>query len=93
MLQLTNDATLVDKLKMDWQKAELNSADHAMLIYAEKLTVEPWEMVEADVTALRSAGLSDGAILDTNQVTAYYAFANRLVDGLGVEVEEVFGES
>ena len=93
MLRLTDDAELVEQLKADWQTAQaLTPADRAMLTYAEKLTREPWNMVEADVFAMREAGLSDGAILDTNQVAGYYAFANRLVDGLGVEVEEIYGE-
>jgi alkylhydroperoxidase family enzyme len=48
--------------------------------------------VEADVTALRTAGLSDEAILDVNQVTGYYAFVNRLADGLGVELEAFWGD-
>ena len=59
-----------------------------MLEYAVKLTLEPWNMVEADVTALREAGFGDAAILDINQVTSYYAYVNRLADGLGVELEE-----
>lgn len=58
-----------------------------MLAYVEKLTLEPWAMVEADVVALRDAGFSDAAILDINQVTAYYAYVNRLADGLGVPLE------
>ena len=60
-----------------------------MLEYAVKLTLEPWNMAEADVIALREAGFSDAAILDINQVTSYYAYVNRLADGLGVELEEV----
>ena len=60
-----------------------------MLDYAAKLTREPWNMVESDVLAMRDAGWSDSAILDTNQVTGYYAYANRLVDGLGVELEDI----
>ncbi len=63
-----------------------------MLDYAVKLTREPWAMVEADVKALRAAGWSDAAILDVNQVTGYYAFVNRLADGLGVELEEFWDE-
>jgi uncharacterized peroxidase-related enzyme len=89
---LTNDKVLVQRLKEDWQTAELTSADQAMLTYAAKLTREPWQMVEADVVALRLAGFSDAAILDINQVTGYYAFANRLVDGLGVELEVIHTE-
>ena len=58
-----------------------------MLIYVEKLTLRPWEMVEADVVALRTVGFSDAAVLDINQVTGYYAFVNRLADGLGVDLE------
>jgi alkylhydroperoxidase family enzyme len=60
-----------------------------MLEYVEKLTLRPWEMVEADVVRLREAGFSDAAILDVNQVTGYYAFVNRLADGLGVELEAI----
>ena len=58
-----------------------------MLEYAAKLTLRPWDMVEGDVIALREVGFSDSAILDINQVTGYYAFVNRLADGLGVELE------
>ena len=58
-----------------------------MLEYVEKLTLRPWEVVEQDVVALRDAGFSDAAILDIAQVTGYYAFVNRLADGLGVELE------
>ena len=76
----------------DWRKAELSPADRAMLIYVEKLTLQPWAMVKADVAALRSAGFSDGAILDVNQVTGYYAFVNRLADGLGVELEDFWAD-
>ncbi len=45
-------------------------------------------MARADVEAVRRAGLGDAEILDLCQVTAYYAFVNRLADGLGVELED-----
>ena len=41
-------------------------------------------MVEADVAGLRGHGYDDGAILEINQVTAYFNYANRSVLGLGV---------
>ena len=75
-------------LKKDYRTADLSIADLAMCEYVEKLTLKPWEMIEADVIALRDAGFSDSAILDINQVTGYYAYVNRLADGLGVELEE-----
>jgi uncharacterized peroxidase-related enzyme len=84
---MTNDAELVEQLISDWRQAELQEADLAMLEYAEKLTLRPWDMTEGDVIALRETGFSDAAILDINQVTGYYAYVNRLADGLGVELE------
>jgi len=60
----------------------------AMLRYAVKLTRAPSEMTEADVEALREAGLSDTAILDVAQVVAYFNFVNRMAVGLGVEFSE-----
>ncbi len=40
-----------------------------------------------DVDALRSAGLTDVDILNANLTTAYFAYANRVADGLGVTLE------
>lgn len=60
-----------------------------MLEYAVKLTLHPWDMEESDVIRLREAGFGDAAILDINQVTSYYAFANRLADGLGITLETI----
>ena len=33
---------------------------------------------------MRAAGFDDGEILEINQVVAYFAYANRTVQGLGV---------
>ncbi len=58
-----------------------------MLAYAVKLTLTPGDMVEGDVRALRKAGFSDRDILDIAEVTSYYAYVNRMADGLGVSTE------
>ena len=52
-----------------------------------KLTQAPGEMTAADVEALRAAGFSARDVLDIAEVTAYYAYANRIADGLGVNPE------
>ncbi len=44
-------------------------------------------MTEADLEPLRAAGLDDRAIVDANQVVAYFNYVNRIADGLGVELE------
>lgn len=83
---LKNDE-LVEQLIADFRQAEISKADRAMLEYVAKLTKKPWTMKKKDVVNLRENGFSDEAILDINQVAGYYAFVNRLADGLGVELE------
>ncbi|WP_291842873.1 peroxidase-related enzyme [Maricaulis sp.] len=56
----------------------------AGLRYAEILTRAPDTLSRQHVIALREAGFDDGEILEINQVTAYFAYANRTVLGLGV---------
>ena len=64
-----------------------------MLDYAVKLSLEPWNMEEADIQELRDAGFSNAGILDIAQVISYYAYVNRLADGLGVELEAFWEEN
>jgi len=57
------------------------------LRYAEALTRDPPSVTEAMVEEMRAAGYDDGEILEINQVTAYFAYANRTVLGLGCSTE------
>lgn len=59
----------------------------ALLKYAEKLTLSPATMKSSDLDILREAGADDGEILEVNQVTSYFCYANRTVLGLGVSTE------
>lgn len=78
----------MDQLAEDYTRAALSPADRAMLDYAAKLTLTPTQVTEADIEALRGVGFDDRAILDIAQITAYYAYVNRLADGLGVTLED-----
>ncbi len=90
--RLTKNAELAEQLKSDYTQADLTPARRAMLDYAVKLTLTPWEMAEQDVLLLREHGFSDRAILDINQIVGYFAFVNRLADGLGVQLEDYWDE-
>lgn len=65
----------------------LDGRELALLRYAEKLTREPGKMEQADVQALRDAGLDDGEILEANQIIGYFNYVNRCLNGLGVTTE------
>lgn len=74
-------------IEADWRTAGLSEKRLAMLNYAEKLTLAPGAMEPADVSALRDAGFTDRDILDIAEVVGYYAYVNRIADGLGVSIE------
>ena len=80
------DALIAD-LSSDYRAAELATADRAMLDYVVKLTERPSQVDAADVQALREVDFDDRAIHDICAIAAYFAFVNRLADGLGVELE------
>ncbi|MGB1288075.1 MAG: hypothetical protein ACPG7F_16175 [Aggregatilineales bacterium] len=71
----------------DWRIASLSDVDSALCAYAEKLTLHPTQMTEADVITLRDTGLDDRAIHDATQVISYFNYINRVADALGVEPE------
>ena len=57
------------------------------MAYVRKLTEDPASLTEADIAALRGTGWTDGEILEINQVSAYFGYANRTVLGLGCSTE------
>ncbi|NOX94194.1 MAG: peroxidase-related enzyme [Alphaproteobacteria bacterium] len=65
----------------------LSTREIAALDYAAMLTKTPGAIRNNHIAALRTAGWDDGEILEINQVTAYFAYANRTVLGLGVSTD------
>jgi uncharacterized peroxidase-related enzyme len=67
--------------------AAFEGRELAGLEYVEKLTTDAAAMSASDIEVLREAGFDDGEILEINQVAAYFAYANRMVLGLGINTE------
>ena len=59
----------------------------ALLTYAGNLTLDPASLTATSIDVLRAASASDSEILEVNQVTSYFAYANRVVLGLGVTLD------
>ncbi|MCE2453735.1 MAG: hypothetical protein J4F48_13180 [Nitrospinae bacterium] len=60
------------------QAGILDSADRAMLAYAEKITHTPHQMEEADLERLRRVGFSEENIVDIIAGATYRNFANTI---------------
>jgi len=86
--RLLKDDELLARIEAGWRDAGLSPARVAMLSYAVKLTNDPGAMTQDDVLALTEAGFSDRDVLDICEVTSYYAYVNRIADGLGVPLED-----
>ena len=68
--------------------AAFSGRELAGLEYAAQLTNDASAVTGDNIEVLRSAGFDDGEILELNQVTAYFAYANRTVLGLGVNTDD-----
>ena len=64
-----------------------SDSQRTLFDYARKLTLAADKLSEADVDRMREAGYDDGQVLEVNQVTAYFNYANRTVSGLGVNTK------
>lgn len=87
------DPELVEAFRQDPSSVDLAPFDRTLCEYAEDLTLHPGSANRADwIEKLLGHEASDRAILDANLVVAYFNFVNRLVLGLGVELEEDEGK-
>ncbi len=89
--RIVRDDAWLARLEADPERADLDRREAAMLRYAAKLTRAPGSMERADVEALRAAGFEDDDVLAICEVAAYYAYANRIADGLGISLEAGVG--
>lgn len=86
------DDAKVEQLKLDHTKLDLPIIDRLLCDYGRDLTLHPRKETEnAHIKPLREAGLDDRGILDATLVIAYFNFVNRIVLGLGVELEQNSG--
>ena len=75
---------IFDSLKSKKPEDYFDGTELALLKYAEKLTLNPSEMVESDVLNLKKLGIEDGEILEANQIICYFNYVNRSINGLGI---------
>jgi uncharacterized peroxidase-related enzyme len=76
--QLSGDPPLGELMAMNYRAARLSKRERAMLDFAVKLTLEPWQVEEEDRETLRRAGFSDHDIWDIAAVAAFFNMSNRV---------------
>lgn len=66
----------------DFRMAEIEEEDRVILDFVEVLTLHPQEVTAETIQPLKDRGFSDRLLHDIVQVTAYFAYVNRIADGL-----------
>ena len=82
------DEALAREVARDYREADLPARDRVLLDHAVALTCEPAERTEEDLDRLREYGFDDLAILKATEIAALFNLVNRLIDGLGVKLED-----
>ena len=77
-------AAIETALRGQAPEAAFSGKELALMRYTEKLTISPGKVEAADLEDAKSAGATDGEILEVNQVCAYFCYSNRTINGLGV---------
>jgi uncharacterized peroxidase-related enzyme len=72
------DPVLGERIAFDWRRAGLDDRRQAICAYAEKLTLGPQELGEADLKDLLAAGLTLEEAWDVAEIAAMYNFTNRM---------------
>lgn len=81
------EKTVGRKLVTDYPNAPVEEKEKVLYRFADKLTRKPFEITQADVDAVRQAGWSEEALVETVLTVAWFNFINRVSTGLGLVAE------
>ena len=63
----------------------MESAEVALIAFAEKITLHAYKMTQQDIDELRAQGFSDTDVLDIILATASRIFFSKVMDAVGLE--------
>ena len=85
--EVDKTAAILFALNKDEPEVYFSGKELLLLQYAKKLTLHSSSITKTDIELLQNIGIGDGEILEANQVTAYFCYANRTALGLGVNTD------
>lgn len=87
------DDPKIERLITEMTSFDIDGIDKLWIVYAEELTLRPnSEKTETLIDQLKEKGADDRSILDATLVIGYFNFVNRIILGLGVDLEEDGGK-
>jgi len=69
---------LADQVATNYRKADISPRQKAMLDFAAKVSLQAYEISDADIDMLHAHGFSDEDIWDIGAITAFFSLSNRM---------------
>ena len=88
--QYSGNPLLGEQMVMNYRVARIGKRQRAMLDFAVKLTVQPWNVENADRERLRRAGFSERDIWDIAAVAGFFNMSNRVASATDMRPNTVY---
>jgi uncharacterized peroxidase-related enzyme len=75
---LGKDAAVAEQIAANWRTADLAPRMRTILAFASRVNEPAFAATDAEIDALRAAGLSDDDIWDIGAIAAFFGFSNRM---------------
>jgi uncharacterized peroxidase-related enzyme len=75
---LGKDPILAEQIANNWRTADLSPRLRAILTFASRVNEAGFAATDAEIDALRTAGLSDDDVWDVAAIAAFFGFSNRM---------------
>jgi uncharacterized peroxidase-related enzyme len=85
-------ANEVEAIVRDYRTAGLTPAEVAMMSFAQKVTLNAYQVSPEDIEDLRRYGFSDEEVLDIVLVAAARSFYSKVLDAVGAEPDPDYGK-
>lgn len=87
------DDEKIENLITEMSSYDIEGIDKLWIAYAKELTLKPSsQKIETLITQLKASGADDRSILDATLVIGYFNLVNRIILGLGVDLEDDGGK-
>lgn len=81
---------IADQVATNYRKADISTRQKAMLDFAVKVSLNAYEIGDADYEALRSHQFSDENIWDIGAIAGFFALSNRLANMMTLRPNDEF---
>ena len=81
---------LADQLATNYRKADISRRQRAMLDYAVKVSLKPYEISESDLKLLEKQGFSEDDVWDIGAISSFFALSNRLANMANIRPNDEF---